>query len=308
MKSNKNPLVSVIIPTYKRDVEILSRAINSILNQTYQNIEIVIVDDNAKESLEKFRDANKKYLFSLSKGHPNIKFTFNEKNLGGALSRNVGINMANGQYITFLDDDDLFLKDKVLHQINYMLANDLNCSFTDLSLFDENDKLIDKRVRNDITDFSKDYLLRYHLTKTISSTETFMIDRQILLDIGGFDDAVTGHEFYLMFKILNYSTLKIGYFESDDIKAYRTSQECISNGPNKIKGENAIYKFRKEHFDLLSHKERNYVKCRHRAVIANAYRRQHKYLKALFYLVCSFFTNPFLSFKEAFILRKNVKK
>ena len=72
------------------------------------------------------------------------------------------------------------------------------------------------------------------------------------------------------------------FFETlyDDIKAYRTSLECISNGPNKIKGENALYSFRKSKFSYLNKKEQNYVKCRHRAVIANAYKRQHKFFKA----------------------------
>ncbi len=102
---------------------------------------------------------------------------------------------------------------------------------------------------------------------------------------------------------------RIGYFESDDIKAYRTSLECISNGPNKIKGENALYSFRKSKFSYLNKKEQNYVKCRHRAVIANAYKRQHKFFKAFAFLIAAFFTNPVTAFREAFYLkhRKNIK-
>lgn len=300
MMYTEQPLVSIIIPTYKRSVEMLSRAIESAFSQSYKNIEVVVVDDNGREDIKEFRENNRKFLDNLKKERSNLLVIYNEKNIGGALSRNEGIKAASGEYITFLDDDDLFLKDKVLHQINFMLENNFNVSFTDLTLYNEKEQIVDRRVRNDIEKFDKATLIKYHLTKTISSTETFMVHKDILNQIGGFDDAVMGHEFYLMFKILMCPDTRIGYFKSDDIKAYRTSLECISNGPNKIKGENALYSFRKSKFSYLNKKEQNYVKCRHRAVIANTYKRQRKYFKALGYLIAAFFTNPLTAFKEAF--------
>lgn len=298
--------VSVVIPTYKRNSEMLSRAIFSVLNQSYKNTEIVVIDDNAAPENEHFRTENKKVIKKLLEEYTNIRFIENKKNLGGSLSRNEGINIATGKYVTFLDDDDIFLKQKIEHQVKFMEENGLNCSFTDLSIFNEKEELIDKRVRNDIKSYERNYLLKYHLTKTISSTETFMVSRKLLLDIGGFDDALTGQEFYLMWKILNYPDLKIGYFESDDIKAYRTKAEAISTGPNKIKGEKALYEFRKKHFDMLNRKERNYIKCRHRAVMSVSYKRNKKYFRAILYLFAAFITNPITSFIEAFGLKKKI--
>lgn len=301
-------MVSIIIPTYKRSSDLLKRAIDSVLSQSYSDIEVIVVDDNGKNELFIFRDNNIKYLTSLAEKEKRVKFIANSENLGGSLSRNEGIKIATGELITFLDDDDIFLPNKIENQVKYMKLNNLNCSFTDLSIYNEDDILIDRRCRNDIESFDKEYLLKYHLTKTISSTETFMVSRKLLLDIGGFDDAVSGQEFYLMWKILNYPNLRIGYFESDDIKAYRTKSEAISTGPNKINGEKALYEFRKKHFDILNQKEINYIKSRHRAVMAISYLRNKKYFKAMLYLIVAFLTNPVTAFKEAFGLKKRLKQ
>jgi len=296
-------LVSVIIPTYKRDCDLLKRAIDSVFNQTYKNIEVIVVEDNAGAVLKSYRTKNIKMLESISQKHKALKIVLNKVNLGGALSRNEGIKNACGKFVTFLDDDDEFCQDKIKNQIQFMLNHELNCSFTDLSIYNEYGKLIDRRIRNDIKSFDKKNLIKYHLTKMITGTETFMVARDLLINIGGFDDAIMGQEFFLMYKILNYENLKIGYFESDDIKAYRTDAEAISTGPNKIKGEKLIYDFKKEHFNLLNHKEKNYVKCRHRAVMAVAYFRNKRYIKGSLLLLFSFITNPFTSINEAIKLK-----
>ena len=293
-----NPLVAVILPTYKRTASMLSRAIFSVLSQTYENLELIVIDDNADDLLSDFRNANIKLVNSISQNDNRIRLILNETNLGGALSRNVGIKNAFGAYITFLDDDDIFLPDKILHQISFMLAENLDCSFTDLSIYDSNDKLIDKRSRNDLKSMDTKYLLKYHLTKTISGTETFMVKKDILDAIGYFDNVMTGHEFYLMYKILCYPDIKIAYYKSDDIKAYRTSAESISNGPNKIKGEKNVYLFRKQHFDILSLKEKRYVKFRHHIVLSVSYYRRKHIFKCVCHAAIAFFIDPFICLKE----------
>ena len=108
-------LVSVIIPTYKR-YDVLSRAIDSALNQTYNNIEIIVIDDNKKESefRKKTEETMKKY-----ENNSKVKYIKNEKNLGGAETRNVGVKNANGEFIAFLDDDDEFVNDKIEKQMKH---------------------------------------------------------------------------------------------------------------------------------------------------------------------------------------------
>ena len=95
-------LVSVIIATYKRDIS-LKNAIESIMAQTYKKVEIIVVDDNGDE---KWSYKVKEILDSINGIHP-IIYIKNEVNKGSAETRNIGIRAARGEYITFLDDDDI---------------------------------------------------------------------------------------------------------------------------------------------------------------------------------------------------------
>lgn len=295
--------VSIIVPSYKRTKELFARAIQSLLEQSYENIEIVVVDDNAKPEHIEYRQALAEYIKELNSDK--IVYVQNEENLGGALSRNVGIVAATGEYMTFLDDDDRYLKDKVAEQVQFMIENNIEMSFTDLSIHNENDKLIDYREHTNIKSFDKEYLLKYHLTKQIAGTPTFMVQKDILLAINGFENVPMGQEYFLMMKIINHGT-KIGYVPQNNVVAYRTKAEAISTGPNKIKGQKALFEYKKTFFKILSFSEKQYVRCRHYAVMAVAYKRNGKYFKMLWSLMVSVMCNPFLAIKEAFGLLKKI--
>jgi len=103
----KNPLVSVIIPTYNR-AHLLSRAIGSVLKQSYQDFELILVDDGSTDDTEKvvkgFHDERVRYISY-------------EENRGGAAARNVGIQVAEGEYLAFLDSDDEWYLDKLERQL-----------------------------------------------------------------------------------------------------------------------------------------------------------------------------------------------
>lgn len=102
---------SVIIPTFNRR-ELLQEAIHSVLEQTYRNFELIIVDDGSN-------DGTRDLVTSLSN---TIKYIYQE-NQGPAAARNRGIQKARGQFVTFLDSDDLWLKDKLKVQIEFMKSN-----------------------------------------------------------------------------------------------------------------------------------------------------------------------------------------
>lgn len=112
-----NELISIIITTYARPAT-LKRAIDSVLCQTYKNLEIIVVDDNKDKGIQ-----NEVKGIISSYNDPRIKLVCNVKNLGGALSRNEGILVANGKYIAFLDDDDEYLPEKVEEQYQLFLEN-----------------------------------------------------------------------------------------------------------------------------------------------------------------------------------------
>lgn len=100
-----NPLVTVYIPTFNR-VELLKRAVESVRQQTHQNLEIIIVDDCSK-------DGTHEYLEEIAKQDSRIRFFIKEKNSGACVSRNIAIENAKGEFITGLDDDDYFLKERI---------------------------------------------------------------------------------------------------------------------------------------------------------------------------------------------------
>ena len=103
-----NPLVSYIIPSYNH-APYIEQAINSVLKQTYENIELIIVDDGSKDDTHQVLEQFKEY--------PNITILFNKKNLGQSASLNKGLNVAKGDYIGLLPSDDWLLKDKVKLQM-----------------------------------------------------------------------------------------------------------------------------------------------------------------------------------------------
>ena len=105
-------LVSIIIPYYKKR-EYITSTLNSVLKQTYKNLEIIIIyDDQDKEDLELM-----KKLIKLDK---RIILIINKKTLGAGLSRNYGIKKCKGKYVSFIDADDIWKKKKLELQIEFM--------------------------------------------------------------------------------------------------------------------------------------------------------------------------------------------
>ncbi|WHY76638.1 glycosyltransferase family A protein [Neobacillus sp. WH10] len=108
-----NELVSIIIPTHK-GVETIGRAIDSVLSQSYSNIEILVVDDNGLGTPEQIE--TQKIVDSYL--NPKIRYLCHKMNKNGSAARNTGIKHARGLFIALLDDDDIFYREKIATQIN----------------------------------------------------------------------------------------------------------------------------------------------------------------------------------------------
>ena len=131
-----NNLVSVIMPYYKKKNYFLD-SINSVLNQTYTNLEILIIyDDQKKNDLE--------YIKNCIKKDSRAKIILNEINKGVAFSRNKAISIAQGEYIAFLDCDDYWEINKLEVQINYMLVHGYDFSYTTYQVINSNGKIVGK--------------------------------------------------------------------------------------------------------------------------------------------------------------------
>jgi glycosyltransferase involved in cell wall biosynthesis len=109
---NKKPTVSVIIPTYNR-AHLIGRAIESVLNQTYQDFELIIVDDASTDNTE--------YLIKeFQQKDKRISYSKHDRNKGGSAARNTGIKTSKGQYIAFQDSDDEWLPGKLEKQMEIL--------------------------------------------------------------------------------------------------------------------------------------------------------------------------------------------
>lgn len=280
-------LISVIMPTYKRSDK-LGRAIESILNQTYSNFEIVIVDDNNPDT--EYRKETEKFMNDY-KSESRIKYVKMEKNGGGAAARNFGIKNAKGTYIAFLDDDDVYLPNKLEKQLKFMLDNNLDASFSNETVLDEKTgKLIYKK---EYKDFKKDDILHYHLTEMIVGPQTFMYKKSVLEEINGFDIVPSGQEYILMYKTI-MGGYNVDYLDADLVNIYIHSGERISTSTKKIDGERNLYELKKKHFNELNFKQRQRVKYEW---YVNCYRYYGTIPKKIYYFCLIIVRFPVQSFK-----------
>lgn len=129
-------LVSIIMPSWNTG-GFIAESIQSVIDQTYQNWELLIVDDcstdNTDEVVASFEDDR-------------IKYFHNEKNSGAALSRNRAMREARGEWIAFLDSDDLWIPEKLEKQIKFMKENGYTLSYTEYEKIDEESKTLNIHV------------------------------------------------------------------------------------------------------------------------------------------------------------------
>ena len=133
----KKNLVSIIVPYYKKK-KYFKKTFSSIQKQVYQKFEVIIIYDD--QELDDF-----KFIKKLIKEDKRFKIILNKKNLGAGLSRNVGIDKAKGEYIAFIDADDVWKKNKLSQQLKFMIKNGVNCSHTSYEIIDKDDKKLSLR-------------------------------------------------------------------------------------------------------------------------------------------------------------------
>ena len=180
-------LVSVIIPTYSRATYI-TRAIDSVLNQTYKNIELIIVDDNGQGTPSQI--ATSKTIERYN--NTNIHYIIHEKNRNGSAARNTGIRNSRGAFVAFLDDDDEFVPEKIEKQVETLVSkpNEYGAIYSGYRFFDN------KRVKAE----KKAYLegnLQLELLKMkfhVGSGSNVLFEREVFDNIGLYDESFIRHQ------------------------------------------------------------------------------------------------------------------
>ncbi|MBR2840595.1 MAG: glycosyltransferase [Bacilli bacterium] len=221
-------LVSVIIPTYKTNHS-LNRAIDSVLNQTYKNVEIIVVDDNGQNS--KYRKITED-IMEKYKEKKNISFIFHEKNKNGSAARNTGVKESNGKYISFLDDDDYYLKDKIKKEIDFICNNKLKFC----TCYYYRNKRIYKFDEKD------DYTEDVFYNKVTPQTSSFLITKKLFNELKGFDESYFRHQDY-EFLLRVMEKTKVGVIPEP---LYVMSNNGVINTPSGKKLEEIKNKFLKD--------------------------------------------------------------
>ena len=180
--------VSIIIPYYKKK-KYIKKTIDSIKLQTYKNFEVIIVYDDEDHS-------DLIFIKKIIKTDNRIRLIINKKSLGAGGSRNVGISKAKASFIAFLDADDLWKKNKIKLQLNYMIKNNLDICHTSYEILDK--KNIKKKVMKAKT--FKNY--KQLLFSCDIGLSTVMLKKKIITKTCKFPSLKTKEDFVLWLLIL----------------------------------------------------------------------------------------------------------
>ncbi len=219
-------LVSAIITTHNR-LELLKRAIDSVLSQTYPDIECIVVSDASTDGTNEY-----------CKSRGDIKFISipKDKSRGGNYARNLGIRAASGEYVAFLDDDDAWLPLKTEKQVALLKERKCECVYClRKKQVYKNDKFI-----KEFPEIAK-YAFEGDLSKKIfrhyiTSTSCILAKRSLLEEIGGFDENLLKHQEYeLCIRIAQKTEI---YYPHDEMLVLYTINESdkarISNDTKRL--------------------------------------------------------------------------
>ena len=210
--AKKKILVSLIMPYFNKKL-FFKESLNSVLNQTFKDYEIIIIyDEGDKTDLEFIRKIIKKKKF--------IKLVINKKNIGAGFSRNKGINISKGKYIAFLDCDDLWKKNKLEKQIKFMKKNNSKFCHTNYYLIDENSKPYG------LIKAKKELSYRDLMNSCDIGLSTVLLEKKLLLNCK-FPNLKTKEDYVLWLKLAK-SSIKIEGLNLN-LVYWRYSKNSLSN-------------------------------------------------------------------------------
>jgi len=223
-------MVSIITPVFNRQ-EFLDECVQSILNQSYKNWELILIDDCST-------DASVEMIKNYVASDNRIKACFFNKNVGAGVARNKGIEISTGRFVAFLDSDDYWHKEKLNKQIEFMLERNIDFSYTYSIKLDKNDDpsrvLLPPKIVNSFALLFNNYIktpTAIYDTKRIG--KIFMPDFRKRQDWG------------LWFNILEKT--KKAYCLSLPLAYFRTSNDSLSKNKLKLLKEN--FNFYKMHLN-----------------------------------------------------------
>ncbi len=262
-------LVTVIIPTYKRHDK-LNRSLRSVVNQTYDNLEIIVVNDCPNEIIDEHIEIKDERIKTIN---------LNE-NRGGSGARNVGIENANGKYIAFLDDDDEYLPEKIEKQVEKIeeLPTNYGLVATGVNLIFENSKKICRESES-----KKGQLYQEQLRSNQVRTVTPLVKNNCFGKVGKFDESLEARQDYEMWlRILK--KYKIAFVEEPLVNQYIGYEDRISRDPAaRYKGSKRVFEKHKQ--DILKDKtalRKHYMRMGLELAYFDTYKAAKYLLKSLY--------------------------
>lgn len=248
-------MVTAIITTHNRS-QLLKRSIDSVLNQTYKDIELIVVSDGSTDGTDE--------LMKRYETNPQIKYISYKPSKGANYARNRGIKESSGDYLAFLDDDDEWMPSKIEEQMSLLLSDDnIVLVYTGvLSIYDLGNKIIKYRFRPSHSgDLSKKILI----SNIIGSTSTPLFRKSILKRTGLFDERLSAMQDYdLWVRICQHGL--IGVVKSEQVLYYnylsKNASDQISSNTSKYEKSNEyLAKKYSILFDKLTDKEKQHKKA-----------------------------------------------
>ncbi len=210
-------LVSVIMPSYN-SAKYIGEAVDSVLNQTYKNWELIIIDDCSTDSslnvLEKYNDNR-------------IRVLKNKENNGAAVTRNKGLEVANGRYVAFLDCDDVWHRDKLWLSLKFMVENEYIFVCTDYTVVKEDNDFVTEYVPK-----KDSYRYKNILKHNCIGCSTVVLDRDFLGDVLMPVNAPKREDFACWLKILRHG--RRAYVLHRSLTIYRRRDSSVSSRKAKM--------------------------------------------------------------------------
>lgn len=268
--------ISCVIPSYKR-CDTVTRAIDSVLSQTYKNIEVCLVDDNVPgdEYSLKLQEALKKY-----DGDPRVRYITQERHINGAVARNVGIKAATGEYIGFLDDDDEWRPEKIEHQMKVLQADQSLDAVTALWTLYEGGK----EVRKCPPYTAEKLQFKVFLRDVAVFTSTVLIKKSAIERFGGFDGELLRHQ-DLQFLVDALRVSKFEVLPEYLVKLHADSEINRPNVEKLIKAKKAFFQSVDGEFKKYSKSDQKRIRNAHYYEIVLVAIRAKKYDIALKYML-----------------------
>lgn len=292
------PLVSVVVPTYSRS-ELLLQALASVDAQTYKNLEIIVVDDNGRNSVQQ-RETEEKIKSFSHKCERACRYIVREENGGGALARNTGIKASNGEYIAFLDDDDKWLPEKIELQVSAMAKNKkVGLSYAHCREIMEDGSYVD--IRRTV---NGNALVEQAVCSCIATTSQWVVRREALICVGGFTDSPSKQDGILLYKLLlaGYEILCV----PEILSVYNNkSHTRISNSSKALVGEYNLARLLRSTYDLYPLNDRRRIEAAIHYRIGRLTWLRGERIKGGLQLCLSFILAPFTFFGKISRIRRS---